>query len=139
MGLLGRQFGLEREKEDLLLLTLSILTFTISLFSGYMENGIGRLIALPAFGIEFHLISTPLWLFSVSLVGFWVFLALHLAMLEQRMRSISVASVEHKVRSATSSVTSRSHSSLSHSFSLCSLFSHLMAVGTEVQPCEPTH
>ena len=64
MGLLGRQFGLEREKEDLLLLTLSILTFTISLFSGYMENGIGRLIALPAFGIEFHLISTPLWLFS---------------------------------------------------------------------------
>ena len=68
MGLLGRQFGLEREKEDLLLLTLSILTFTISLFSGYMENGIGRLIALPAFGIEFHLISTPLWLFRYRLL-----------------------------------------------------------------------
>ena len=63
MGLLGRQFGLEREKEDLLLLTLSILTFTISLFSGYMENGIGRLIAHPSIGKEFHLISPPMRLF----------------------------------------------------------------------------
>ena len=64
MGLLRRQFGIEREKEESILLVLSILTFTISLFSGYMKTGIGRLIALPAFGIEFHLISTPLWLLS---------------------------------------------------------------------------
>ena len=59
MGLLGRQFNLERSVEDSLLLVLSTLTFTISLFCGYMADGIGRLIALPLFGIEFHLISTP--------------------------------------------------------------------------------
>jgi hypothetical protein len=64
MGLLGRQFNLERSAEDSLLLVLSTLTFTTSLFSGYMESGIGRLISLPLFGIEFHLISTPLWLIS---------------------------------------------------------------------------
>ena len=64
MGLLGRQFQLERSSEDSLLLVLSTLTFTTSLFCGYMENGIGKLIALPLFGIEFHLISTPLWLIS---------------------------------------------------------------------------
>ena len=64
MGLLGRQFKLERSSEDSLLLVLSTLTFTTSLFCGYMENGIGKLIALPLFGIEFHLISTPLWLIS---------------------------------------------------------------------------
>jgi hypothetical protein len=29
-----------------------------------MEAGIGKLISLPLFGIEFHLISTPVWLFS---------------------------------------------------------------------------
>ena len=33
MGLLGRQFNLEREFEDSLLLALSTLTFTISLFA----------------------------------------------------------------------------------------------------------
>ena len=64
MGLLGRQFRIDRETEDSLLLALATLTFTVSLFSGYMDSGIGRLIALPAFGIEFHLLSTPLWLFS---------------------------------------------------------------------------
>ena len=64
MGLLGRQFNLDRSAEDSLLLVLSTLTFTISLFSGYMESGIGKLISLPLFGIEFHLISTPLWLIS---------------------------------------------------------------------------
>ena len=64
MGLLGRQFKLERSAEDSLLLVLSTLTFTISLFSGYMESGIGKLISLPLFGIEFHLISTPVWLIS---------------------------------------------------------------------------
>ena len=64
MGLLGRQFKLERSSEDSLLLVFSTLTFTVSLFSGYMENGIGRLISLPLFGIEFHLISTPVWLLS---------------------------------------------------------------------------
>ena len=64
MGLLGRQFKLERSSEDSLLLVLSTLTFTVSLFCGYMEAGIGRLISLPLFGIEFHLISTPIWLLS---------------------------------------------------------------------------
>ena len=64
MGLLGRQFKLERSSEDSLLLVFSTLTFTLSLFCGYMENGIGRLISLPLFGIEFHLISTPVWLLS---------------------------------------------------------------------------
>jgi len=64
MGLLGRQFKLERSSEDSLLLVLSTLTFTVSLFCGYMEEGIGRLISLPLFGIEFHLISTPVWLLS---------------------------------------------------------------------------
>ncbi|MDG1545189.1 MAG: hypothetical protein P8R32_02945 [Candidatus Poseidoniia archaeon] len=64
MGLLGRQLNLERESEDSLLLALSTLTFTISLLAGYLENGIGQLISLPLFGIEFHLISTPLWIIS---------------------------------------------------------------------------
>ena len=64
MGLLGRQFSLERSTEDSLLLVFSTLTFTISLFCGYVESGIGRIISLPLFGIEFHLISTPLWLLS---------------------------------------------------------------------------
>ena len=64
MGLLGRQFKLERSSEDSLLLVFSTLTFTVSLFCGYMEDGIGRLISLPLFGIEFHLISTPVWLLS---------------------------------------------------------------------------
>ena len=64
MGLLGRQLKLERDSEDSLLLALSTLTFAISLFSGYQEKGIGALIALPLFGIEFHLISTPLWIIS---------------------------------------------------------------------------
>ena len=64
MGLLGRQFKLERSSEDSLLLILSTLTFTVSLFCGYMEAGIGKLISLPLFGIEFHLISTPVWLIS---------------------------------------------------------------------------
>ena len=64
MGLLGRQFNLEREFEDSLLLALSTLTFTISLFAGYQEEGIGKLISLPLFGIAFHLISTPLWIIS---------------------------------------------------------------------------
>ena len=64
MGLLGRQFKLERSSEDSLLLVFSTLTFTVSLFCGYMEEGIGRLISLPLFGIEFHLISTPVWLLS---------------------------------------------------------------------------
>ena len=64
MGLLGRQLGLERSAEDSLLLVLSTLTFTISLFCGYVEGGIGKLISLPLFGIEFHLISTPVWLLS---------------------------------------------------------------------------
>jgi len=64
MGLLGRQFKLERSSEDSLLLVFSTLTFTVSLFCGYIENGIGRLISLPLFGIEFHLISTPVWLLS---------------------------------------------------------------------------
>ena len=64
MGLLGRQFKLERSSEDSLLLVFSTLTFTVSLFCGYMEYGIGRLISLPLFGIEFHLISTPVWLLS---------------------------------------------------------------------------
>ncbi|HJM17282.1 MAG TPA: hypothetical protein QGI59_02120 [Candidatus Poseidoniia archaeon] len=64
MGLLGRQFRLERSAEDSLLLALSFLTFTVSLFCGYIEGGIGQLISLPLFGIEFHLISTPVWLLS---------------------------------------------------------------------------
>ena len=64
MGLLGRQFKLERSSEDSLLLVFSTLTFTVSLFCGYMEKGIGGLISLPLFGIEFHLISTPVWLLS---------------------------------------------------------------------------
>jgi hypothetical protein len=64
MGLLGRQFKLERSSEDSLLLVFSTLTFTVSLFCGYMEYGIGRLISLPLFGIEFRLISTPVWLLS---------------------------------------------------------------------------
>ena len=64
MGLLGRQFKLERSSEDSLLLVFSTLTFTVSLFCGYMEDGLGRLISLPLFGIEFHLISTPVWLLS---------------------------------------------------------------------------
>ena len=64
MGLLGRQFKLERSSEDSLLLVFSTLTFTVSLFCGYMESGIGRVISLPLFGIEFHLISTPVWLLS---------------------------------------------------------------------------
>ena len=64
MGLLGRQFKLERSSEDSLLLVFSTLTFTVSLICGYMEDGIGRLISLPLFGIEFHLISTPVWLLS---------------------------------------------------------------------------
>tara|TARA_B100000809_G_scaffold123452_1_gene121558 strand:- start:684 stop:1589 length:906 start_codon:yes stop_codon:yes gene_type:complete len=64
MGLLGRQFKLERSSEDSLLLVFSTLTFTVSLFCGYIESGIGRIISLPLFGIEFHLISTPVWLLS---------------------------------------------------------------------------
>lgn len=64
MGLLGRRFKLERSSEDSLLLVFSTLTFTVSLFCGYMESGIGRVISLPLFGIEFHLISTPVWLLS---------------------------------------------------------------------------
>ena len=64
MGLLGRQLNLERESEDSLLLALSTLTFTTSLLAGYQESGIGRLISLPLFGIEFHLISTPVWIIS---------------------------------------------------------------------------
>ena len=64
MGLLGRQFSLERSTEDSLLLVFSTLTFTISLFCGYVESGIGQMISLPLFGIEFHLISTPIWLLS---------------------------------------------------------------------------
>ena len=64
MGLLGRQLNLERDSEDSLLLALSTLTFTTSLFAGYQENGIGQLVSLPLFGIEFHLISTPLWIIS---------------------------------------------------------------------------
>ena len=64
MGLLGRQFKLERSSEDSLLLVFSTLTFTVSLFCGYVEKGIGTLISLPLFGIEFHLISTPVWLLS---------------------------------------------------------------------------
>ena len=64
MGMLGRQFNLERESEDSLLLALSTLTFTTSLFAGYQESGIGKLISLPLFGIEFYLISTPLWIIS---------------------------------------------------------------------------
>ena len=64
MGLLGRQFSMERSTEDSLLLVFSTLTFTISLFCGYVESGIGRVISLPLFGIEFHLISTPIWLLS---------------------------------------------------------------------------
>ena len=54
MGLLGRQFNLERDSEDSLLLALSTLTFATSLFAGYQESGIGKLISLPLFGIEFH-------------------------------------------------------------------------------------
>ena len=64
MGLLGRQLKMERESEDSLLLALSALTFTISLFAGYQEGGIGALVSLPLFGIKFHLISTPLWIVS---------------------------------------------------------------------------
>ena len=64
MGLLGRQLKLDRESEDSLLLALSALTFTTSLFAGYQEGGIGALVSLPLFGIEFHLISTPLWIIS---------------------------------------------------------------------------
>jgi len=70
MGLLGRQLKLDRESEDSLLLALSALTFTISLFAGYQEGGIGALVSLPLFGIEFHLISTPLWIFSGLLCMF---------------------------------------------------------------------
>ena len=70
MGLLGRQLKLERESEDSLLLALSALTFTISLFAGYQEGGIGALVSLPLFGIEFHLISTPLWIISGLLCMF---------------------------------------------------------------------
>jgi|TARA_B110000263_G_C15192496_1_gene456735 hypothetical protein len=55
---------MERSTEDSLLLVFSTLTFTVSLFCGYIESGIGRMISLPLFGIEFHLISTPLWLLS---------------------------------------------------------------------------
>ena len=62
MGLLGRQLNLERESEDSLLLALSTLTFTTSLLAGYQESGIGQIISLPLFGIEFHLISTPVWI-----------------------------------------------------------------------------
>jgi len=64
MGLLGRQFNLERSSEDSLLLALATISFSISLFSGFLESGVGRLISLPLFGIEFHLISTPVWLLS---------------------------------------------------------------------------
>ena len=64
MGILRRQFDIEKSVEDSLLLVLSVLTFTIALFSGYMESGIGKVISLPLFGIEFHLISTPLWILS---------------------------------------------------------------------------
>ena len=49
MGLLGRQLNLERDSEDSLLLALSTLTFTTSLFAGYQENGIGQLVSLPLF------------------------------------------------------------------------------------------
>jgi hypothetical protein len=64
MGLLGRQFSLKRSTEDSLLLVFSTLTFTVSLFCGYVESGIGQMISLPLFGIEFHLVSTPIWLLS---------------------------------------------------------------------------
>ena len=37
MGLLGRQLNLERDSEDSLLLALSTLTFTTSLFAGYQK------------------------------------------------------------------------------------------------------
>ena len=70
MGLLGRQLKLDRESEDSLLLALSALTFTTSLFAGYQEGGIGALVSLPLFGIEFHLISTPLWIISGLLCMF---------------------------------------------------------------------
>ena len=69
MGLLGRQLNLELESEDSLLLALSTLTFTTSLLAGYQESGIGQLISLPLFGIEFHLISTPLWIISGILLS----------------------------------------------------------------------
>ena len=44
MGILRRQFDIEKSVEDSLLLVLSVLTFTIALFSGYMESGIGKVI-----------------------------------------------------------------------------------------------
>ena len=37
MGLLGRQFNLERSSEDSLLLALATISFSISLFSGFLE------------------------------------------------------------------------------------------------------
>ena len=66
MGLLGRQLGLERSAEDSLLLVLSTLTFTISLFCGYMEGGIGKLISLSHSNDTTSFISTLLilWYFN---------------------------------------------------------------------------
>ena len=52
MGLLGRQ-PVGKMAEDSLLLVLSTLTFTISLFCGYVEGGIGKLISYPYLELNF--------------------------------------------------------------------------------------
>ena len=64
MGVLNRHLGMERENETIALLAMACGSFLISLYAGYHLDGIGRTIALPLFGIEFHLISTPLWILA---------------------------------------------------------------------------
>ncbi|HIH79206.1 MAG: hypothetical protein QF822_01955 [Candidatus Poseidoniia archaeon] len=72
MGILNHQFGVERKREKVTLIALATCSFLTSLYAGYRLDGIGRTIELPLFGIEFHLISTPLWL----LAGFATLLCL---------------------------------------------------------------
>jgi len=64
VGVLNRHLGMERENETIALLAMACGSFLISLYAGYRLDGIGRTIALPLFGIEFHLISTPLWILA---------------------------------------------------------------------------
>ena len=64
MGILNRQFSMVRERETAALVALAAGSFLVSLYAGYRLEGIGRTIELPLFGIEFHLISTPLWLLA---------------------------------------------------------------------------
>ena len=64
MGIINRQFGMERERETVTLVALAAGSFLVSLYAGYRLEGIGRTIGLPLFVIEFHLILTPLSLLA---------------------------------------------------------------------------